>query len=192
MEWAQHSIAFGQENNYPPSIVVGYEYLTEAVVVIGRWQDAIYFAEKEIEIGTGIGHLDAVNWAMLNLSYAHYGMGNLLAAEKAVQKSLDTAVEMENFRRAIYARARLSIIQTDLGKLELAEQNAKAAVDEITGRDQTMIMARRSLYALAYWYMQQEDWEQAVKLLSQAAGILRKTDNRFYLLRGKMYICCTP
>jgi tetratricopeptide (TPR) repeat protein len=187
VEWAQCSITLGEQKNYPPSVVVGYEYLTEVSILMGKWQEAIEYARQEIEIGTMIGHLDAVNWAELNLAYAYHGLGDLSTAEGPAQKSLTRAKAMGNSRLAVYALARLSIIQTDLGLLEQAEGNARKAVDQVSDLDQTM-MARRSLHALAYWHMQQGDWEKAFEHLDRAARIISKTDNRYYpLINGPLY-----
>jgi len=72
MEWARHSIAFGEQNNYPPSIAIGHEYLTEASVLTRRWQNALKSAEQEIEIATNTDQLIAVSWAERNLSDAHF------------------------------------------------------------------------------------------------------------------------
>ena len=188
IEWARRSITLGEQKNYPPSVVVGYEYLTEASVLMGKWQDALKFAEKEIEIGNMIGHLDAVGWAELNLAYIYYGLGDLIAAESAAQKSLNRARATGNSRLAVYAVARLSIVQTDLGKIELAEQNARNAVDQVTDLDQTSMMARRSLYALAYWHVQHGEWKNAFEHLNQAASIIAETDNRYYpLINAPLY-----
>ncbi|MCP4536608.1 MAG: protein kinase [Chloroflexi bacterium] len=150
MEWARHSITFGEQNSYPPSIAIGYEYLTEASVLMGKWQDALKFAEQEIEIAKNTGQLIAVSWAERNLADTCYGLGDLRAAKDAIQKSLDMAKAMGNFRLAVNASARLSIIQTDLGQVELAGQNARNVVEQASDFDQILIMVWSSLYALAY------------------------------------------
>ncbi len=181
MEWARRSIALGEQNNYPPSVVVGYEYLTEASILMGKWQDALKFAEQEIESANMIGHLIEVSWAGFNLAYTYYGLGDLLAAEKAVQKSLEMADTLADSRLAVFAGAQLSIIQTDLGQREIAEKNAKNAVQR--GADLThMQTVCRSLGALAYWHTQYGDWENALEHLDQAASIIAETDNRYELL----------
>ena len=182
IEWAHHSIAFGEQNNYPPSIAIGYEYLTEASVLMGKWQDALKFARQEIEIGKKTGQLIAVSWAERNLSNACYGLGDLHGAQDAVQESLNMAKEMGNFRLAVQAGARLSIIQTDLGQVELAEQNARDAAERAIDFSQIIIMAWSSQYALAYWYAQHGKWENAFEHLDQAANIIAETDNRGYSL----------
>ncbi len=180
-EWARRSIALGEQKNYPPSVVVGYEYLTEASILMGKWQDALKFAEQEIASANMIGHLIEVSWAEFNLAYTYHGMGDLLAAEKAVQKSLKMADALADSRLAVFAGAQLSIIQTDLGQAEIAEQNARNAVQR--GADLThMQTVCRSLGALAYWLAQQGDWPNALEHLDQAAAIIAETDNRYELL----------
>ncbi|MCP4536609.1 MAG: hypothetical protein GY832_05635 [Chloroflexi bacterium] len=180
-EWARRSIALGEQKSYPPSVVVGYEYLTEASILMGKWQDALEFAEQEIKSANTIGHLIEVSWAKFNLAYTYYGMGDLLAAEKAVQKALEMAKELADSRLAVFAVAQLSIIQTDLGQTEMAEKNVKNAVQrgaEITH----MQTVCRSLGALAYWHTQYGNWEDALDHLDHAAGIIAETDNRYELL----------
>ncbi len=188
MEWARHSIAFGEQNNYPPSIAIGYEYLTEASVLMGKWQDALKFARQEIEIGKKTGQLIAVSWAEINLAEACYGLGDLGAVEGAAQKSLNKAKAMGNFRLAVQASAQLSIVQTDLGQVDLAEQNARNAVEQAGDFNQIVMMAWNSLYALAHWYVQRGEWENAFEHLNQAACIIAETDNRnFSLLNNPRY-----
>jgi tetratricopeptide (TPR) repeat protein len=149
---------------------------------MGKWQDALEFAEQEIEIGKNTGQLIAVSWAERNLADACYGLGDLRSAKGAIQQALDMAKAMGNFRLAVHASARLSIIQTDLGQVELAEQNARSAVEQASDFHQILIMAWSSLYALAYWHVQRGDWEDAFEHLNQAADIIAETDNRGYLL----------
>ncbi len=89
-------------------------------------------------------------------SGTYYGLGDLLAAETAGQKSLEIAEAVGDSRLAVYAGSQLSIIQTDLGQAEIAEKNAKKAVQR--GIDLNYVQTVcQSLGLLAYWHMQQED-----------------------------------
>ena len=45
-----------------------------------------------------------------------------------------------------------------------------------------IMMSWCSLYALAYWRMFRNEWEKAFEYLEEAAGIIAKTDNRYFLL----------
>jgi DNA-binding SARP family transcriptional activator len=187
MEWARQAIALGEQKTYPLAIMFGYEYLAEVSVGMGKWQDALEFAGQERQIGERIGLLGLVAWAENNFATAYYGLGDLLAAEKAGRKSLEMAEAVGDFRLAVLAGAQLSIIQTDLGQAEIAEENAKTAVQR--GIDRNLVqMVHPSLGALAHCHMQYGDWENAIKHLDQFARVIAESDNRYdSLLNGPQY-----
>jgi len=183
MEWAWHAIAFGERKNYPPAIATGYEYLAEDLVIIGKWQDALKFADQDRQIGKRTGMLKRVAWAEWPSAQAYYGLGDLPAAEKAAQKSLEIAEAMGDLRLAVLAGAQLSIIQADLDQTEMAEKNARNAVERGIDLNQ-MIMVCLSLEALAYWHMRYGEWENAIEHLDQCARVVAETDNRYIPLVG--------
>lgn len=89
MPWARHAIAFGERKNDPRAIMLGYEYLAENSVSMGKWQEALEFAAQERQVGEKIGLLHLLAWAERNFADTYYDLGDLLAAETAGQKSLE-------------------------------------------------------------------------------------------------------
>jgi DNA-binding SARP family transcriptional activator len=183
MEWARRTIALGEQKNYPLAIASGYEYLAEVSAAMGKWQDALEFASQDRQIGEKTGALNRVAWAEYSLASAYRGLGDLPAAKKAGQKSLDMAEAMGDSRLVVLAGAQLSIVQTDLDWAETAEQNARNAVERGIALNNPHMLCT-SLAALAYWHMQHGEWENAYEHLSQWVHVIAETDNRLNPLVG--------
>ncbi len=187
MEWARQTIALGERKDYLLAVASGYEYLAEDASTIGDWQDALGFAEQDRRIGEKTGTSHRAAWAEYCDTMTYYGLGNLPAAEGAGQKALAMAEAMGDSRLAALAAAGLSLVQIDLGQVEAAEQNARDALTRAFDLNLTYMICR-GLDALAHWYMQQGDWENAFEQLNQSAQIVAKTDNRMIpLLDGPRY-----
>ncbi|UCC65328.1 MAG: hypothetical protein JSV36_09920 [Anaerolineae bacterium] len=174
-EWARHAVALGERKNYPIAIAAGYEYLAEAAVSMGKWQDALEFAGQERRVAEKTGMLNRIAWADLSFADAYYGLGDLPAAEEAAQTSLDRAEEIGESRLAIIAGASLSLIQADLGQTNTAEKNARNAVERGIDLNSPAILFE-SLEALAYWHMQYGDWEDANRYLDQCARVIAESE----------------
>jgi tetratricopeptide (TPR) repeat protein len=186
-EWARQTIALGERKDYLLAVASGYEYLGENASTIGDWQAALGFAEQDRRIGEKTGNPHRAAWAEYCDAMTYYGLGDLPAAEGAGQKALAIAEAMGEYRLVALAAAGLSITQTDLGQVEAAEQNARDAIVRAIDLNLTYMICRGQ-DALAHWYIQQGDWENAFEQLDQSARIVAKTDNRMIpLLDGPRF-----
>jgi tetratricopeptide (TPR) repeat protein len=178
LEWARRAIALGKRRDHPLAIGFGYLYLAQTTAFMGKWQDALRFAEQNRQFGESSGYLALVCWSEDTFARAFYGLGDLPAAEEAAQRSLDMAEATGESRLAVDAGAQLSIVQADLGQVEVARQNATTAVERALGLKNPFFHGE-SLGALAHWHMQRGERENAFERFNQAARVLAETDNHF-------------
>ncbi len=163
IEWAHRSISLGERKNYPHAIAMGYEFLAEAAINLGRWREALDYAALDREIGERIGSQARMAWSESACSHAYYGLGDLGAARAAAEKTIQIAERIGDDRLAILARMRRVFVLADVGEDEMALENARLAVaqaDELKQRQ----MRRWSYIALGYVYQQQGKWERLLEL----------------------------
>jgi tetratricopeptide (TPR) repeat protein len=178
LEWARRAVALGERQDHPLVTAAGYVYLAQTSAYMGKWQDALRFAGQIRQVGEGFAMLTVASWAEDYFAEAYYGLGDLPAAEEAAQKALAMAEAIGESRLAVMAGADLSIIQSDLGQAEMAEQNARTAVERAIGLNSPVLHCH-SLATLAYWHMQRGEWEKAYERLNQSVRVMAETDNRF-------------
>ena len=181
MEWARQAVALGERKKCPRATMVGYEYLAEVLVAMGEWQETLRVAGQERRAAKETGWLYLLAWAEDKFAEACWGLGDLLAAEEAGWESMAIAAAVGDTRLMVMVGARCSTIQTDLGQAEIAEKNARKAVERGTDLNHVQ-MAPPSLGALAYWHMQHGDWASASKHLGQCARMIAESDTRLALL----------
>ncbi len=165
-EWARRSIALGERKNHPHAVALGYELLAEDSSVIGKWLESLEYAMRDREIGEKIGSQSRVAWAESSRAHAYHGLGDLLEALAAAQAALILAEQIGDSRLAVLARTKRAEIETDLGDDKAAQAGVELALalaDE-SGQRQMYIWAYS---ALAYLYLEREEWQRVLELCSE-------------------------
>jgi tetratricopeptide (TPR) repeat protein len=177
MEWARRCIALGERKNYWFAVALGYEFLAEDSFGLGNWQDALDFAARDREIGEKIGANNRLAWAEFSRAWTFLGRGDLQDGVTAAQIGLELAQGSGDNRLAVAVEGILSMLKTDLGEEKAARTYAEHAV---VGADELSQVFLQSVSrdAFAYWHLQREEWESAIKVYHQCAALLASTDNR--------------
>jgi serine/threonine protein kinase/tetratricopeptide (TPR) repeat protein len=177
MQWARQCIAMGERKNYPPALAVGYEFLGEDMVLMGKWQEALGYAQRDREIGENIGSLDRTAWSEFCRAYSLYGLGELGQAHESAQSGLALAEQIGEGRLIIWLGALLGFIEGSLGLDDPARLNAQLALTRADESGQVLLQCW-ARYALAYLHVKDREWKPALELCHQGAALYAPTENR--------------
>jgi tetratricopeptide (TPR) repeat protein len=176
-EWAQRQIDVGSEAKYASMEAMGYEYLAENHGFMGRWEEALEYADRDEEIGRKNGLTDRVRWAKLVKLWALHGLGQLGRAIEEGTLSLEQAEADGERRLAVLAGAELANAYADLGDFDQAEQLATLAAERAQELEQTYMIATAQ-DALAYLHELSGEWQEALAVRGVAVEAARGSDNR--------------
>jgi DNA-binding CsgD family transcriptional regulator/tetratricopeptide (TPR) repeat protein len=177
MAWALAGIALGERKNYPMAMALGYEYLGENAINLGRWHEALEYAASDREIGERIGSHTRRGWAEWIRSMALYNLGELPAAVEAAQAGYQHAVEAGDRRLMLWTQGTLAIVYT----LQGAEESAREAAGQARALDRELdqvMMHGWSCVAQAGVHRLRGEPAQAAALLDECMGRLAGTRNR--------------
>jgi tetratricopeptide (TPR) repeat protein/predicted Ser/Thr protein kinase len=176
IDWARRSIDLGERLNAPFAVAIGYEFLAEDALV-GRWQEALQYAEQNRSIGARIGAMDRIAWSEFAQAQAYYGLGELDKAVEAAQSSLELAGSTGDIRLEVLAQYFLGVAQADMGDHEAALSAASQAQQFGTQLGQIYMLASGN-YALAYTHALHGEWVKASELMDTVGAALWRTDSR--------------
>jgi tetratricopeptide (TPR) repeat protein len=176
-EWARRQIEMGSKANYALAEAVGNEYLAENHGFMGRWEEALKYADRDEEIGQEKGLTDRVRWAKLVKLWARRGMGQLERAIEEGTLSLEQAESSGERRLAVLAGAELANAYADMGALDPAWQLAKVAAERARELEQAYMIATAQ-DALAYLHELRGEWQQAHDVRGVTVEAAQESDNR--------------
>jgi tetratricopeptide (TPR) repeat protein len=177
MEWAQACVALGERENNPFATAVGYEFLAEDLYFLARWEEGIECALKDQEIGEQIGSLDRVAWSGFAHSVSLFGQGRLAEARRLAETRLALAEQTGDHRLIVWYQGLLSMVLSDLGEQQAAEETGLRAVQG-SDRLEQVILQCWSRNGLAYGMIQEEDWEGVLDLCRQQVELYTPLENR--------------
>jgi serine/threonine protein kinase/tetratricopeptide (TPR) repeat protein len=176
-EWAEREIEMGTRANYALAEAVGNEYLSENHGFMGRWEEALTYADRDEEIGQEKGLTNRVHWAKLCKLWAWRGLGQLGRAIEEGTLSLEQAESTGERRLAVLAGAELANAYADKGDFDLASQLAEVAAERALELEQAYMIATAQ-DALAYLPELQGDWQKARAIRGVTVEAALGTDNR--------------
>jgi tetratricopeptide (TPR) repeat protein len=176
-EWAQREIEMGSNAKYALAEAVGNEYLGENHAFMGRWEEALKYADRDEAIGRKNGMPDRVRWAKLVKLWAWRGLGQLERAIEEGMLSLEQAESSGERRLAVLAGAELANTYADKGDFDVAEQLAEVAAERALELEQAYMIATAQ-DALAYLPELRGDWQEAQAVREVAVKAALGTDNR--------------
>jgi transcriptional regulator with XRE-family HTH domain len=175
--WAQKTIAYGQEHNYPHAEATGYEFLAENWVMQGYWEQSVEAAQIDVQIGSQIGSEDRVAWGQFSLALAYHHLGDFKQSERYFTECAENAECINAQRLAALNAVYFMRLLVDLGQdgraLAFGRQYL-ASTDEL-GETQLRYVCRLSM---AYLYRQTGDPERALEWVLQAMPLLDGSQNR--------------
>jgi tetratricopeptide (TPR) repeat protein len=177
MKWARLCIALGERKVYPLAEATGYEFISEDLLLIGKWREALEYAQRDHEIGERIGSQDRVAWSGYVHASGLYGLGHLEKARNAAQAYLALAERIGEKRLMIWLSALLGFIETDLDADETARASAEGALAWADEMGEVSLQCW-SLYACAYLHVKHREWEAAVELCERGRALYAPTENR--------------
>jgi non-specific serine/threonine protein kinase len=160
---------------------VGYWYLSNNALCLGRWQDVEAYArqgELTVEMLTrhsGIRYME--EWVGIPRAYAAYYQGELAAGVRLARACALLAAELGDRRARLWAQRIGVMLATAQGAEEPAHALGEEALQEA---DALMEVTTRcwSRIALANLYGQREEWAQASALYAECADLLAGTENQ--------------
>jgi tetratricopeptide (TPR) repeat protein len=175
-EWARWEIELGSEAKYPFMEAVGYEYLAENQVFMGRWEEALKYAQRDQELGENNGLPERVRWAKMIRLWALQNMGQVELAIQEGLFSLDQAEASGDWRLAALAGAELARAYGNTNDFDTARRLAEAAVERALDLDQAyMICVAQD--ALAYLHGLHGEWQQALESREVTVEAAEGSDN---------------
>jgi ATP/maltotriose-dependent transcriptional regulator MalT len=182
MEWAERCKALGQRSGYVEAERIGWEFLGEDSVWLGRWDDALRCAERNREISERIGSLYGLAWALLPRSWALYARGELVTVARELRETMALAERIGENRVGTFYGSLLGVVLADLGEDENARAVAQHAIETADRLGQGLIRCecRR---ALAYLDYRRGRWAEALARLDECYEFMKDTDNGLYRLR---------
>jgi class 3 adenylate cyclase/tetratricopeptide (TPR) repeat protein len=184
MTWARQCLSLGER--FPRALALGNECLSEALALLGRWDESLVCSARNAQVAERIGAQHRLAWSHCNRARALYGRGDLARALDAARIALALTEETGDRRLAAAVRVLMSQIETDFAEDEAAQADAQAAV---AGADELGDHLWRCLsrYALAYFHAQREEWAAAADVVNQCATLLENTElHRIPLVGGAM------
>lgn len=186
IEWGRRCISLGERKNRPRALAKGYELLAENFCVMGRWQETLDLATRELKIAEQIGAPEQMFWAECWRAEALWGKGKLADALACARSAQDLSKKMGSVHLQDWAIVIHSMIESEMGGFEVARSELNFAL----ARDaQTNALVRRFGVngALAYFHLQQHDWEPALAYSDKCAEFTAATKNRLLTLRMGAY-----
>ena len=181
MAWALACIALGERQDYPHALAIGFEYLAEYTIYVGRWRETLEYVARDREVAERIGAQVRLGWAEWCRAIALHNLGDLSAAAEAARAGLHVAEQVGDRRLAIWSLGTLATIQADLGLDEAARANA---VEAATGADELgqKMLQCTTRQALVTIHRHRGETELAAGLLDECAALFAGTENRLGLL----------
>lgn len=121
IDWARKSVAYGEANQYPPAVGLGYEFISESSNLLGNWAEGYEFAIKNEEIGERLGSLSRTSWANMAKGWACMRMGRFREAITYCNRAVEQGQASEQSRLVALVRYNLVHLYVELGQFDLAE-----------------------------------------------------------------------
>ena len=180
IEWAWRCVEFGEQHNVPYATALGYEFLAEDMYMLGRWREALDYAERDRALAEKIGSLDRFAWAEAGRAWALHGLGELKAGLQAVNACLMLAEQTNDRRLAVFARTKRATLEIDLDheRAMQADMDYVLARANEAGRSQYFVWAHN---ALSYINIQRQDWAALLEQCRQWEAVMESKHVDWYI-----------
>jgi tetratricopeptide (TPR) repeat protein len=173
--WTRRNVDLGEAEDNPNIGSMGYEFLQENAFMCGYWRQCLEYAAHHRELGEKAHSSDRLAWNYLPVSYANYGLGNLVAAETACDDGLDLADCLGDERLAVFFAGWKALIAAEQGRIDEGIPLADAAIEraDTLGLKIGQLDSRRVRACIAQL---QGDHESVLEYTSQIEKLLEGTD----------------
>lgn len=168
--WARRMIELDERRATPLAGALGWEFLAENAGGAGKWREALAAASRDRELGERVHDGARLAWAEYVLGWAYHGMGELAAAEQALEHCAHWAARVGDRRVAHLGAAIGVLVATDRGDERAAVNLASA---DSTGLLWLRLEARR---AVAYQELWGGDPARVLALAAECRELLAGTD----------------
>ena len=147
IEWAWRCVEFGEQHNVPYATALGYEFLAEDMYMLGRWREALDYAERDRALAEKIGSLDRFAWAEAGRAWALHGLGERKAGLQAVNACVMLGEQTNGRRLAVFARTKRATLEIDLDhdRAMQADMDYVLARPTESGRRQNFVWEHKPL-----------------------------------------------
>ncbi|MFQ5931730.1 MAG: AAA family ATPase, partial [Nitrospiraceae bacterium] len=178
-EWAWREVELGRVAKYPFMEAIGYEYLAENFINMGKWERALEYAQWDQELGEKNGLIERVRWAKMTKLWALHNSGQIELAIEQGTLSLDQAEAAGDSRLAVITGAELARAYADLDDFDRAQQLAEVAAERAIELGQAYMISTAH-DALGYLQRLRGKWQQALANRKITAEAAEGTDNRLF------------
>lgn len=172
MALAWKLVELGQAQAYPPAEAVGYEFLAEDSILLGRWSDALDYAARDEQIGEKIGAQDRIAWAHMTQIWSYQGMGQSRQVVELAPSVIEYVQITGSLRLELIIRYQYCLALVDLGDLGLAEAQADLLEAGAATVNQQMVIGEASHARMAI-LSKQDRWSE---ILPVAEAFIHRPD----------------
>jgi tetratricopeptide (TPR) repeat protein/predicted Ser/Thr protein kinase len=176
-EWAEREVQLGSEAKYAFMEAVGNEYLAENNCFMGNLEEALKYAERDLELGERNGLFERVRWASFVKLWALRRMGQIVTAIDTGSVSLEQAETAGDARLAVLAGTQLAYAYADLDDFETAERHLEVAVARAQELGQAYMISEAQ-GAAVYLQGLRGEWLPALENCKVTIEASEGTDNR--------------
>jgi len=170
-EWARKAMAETAAESIAMAGCLGY--LAQADYFRGRWDEAIGWAERAIDVARRLGTAATLAFGTHDLANGLHGRGDLADAARAARESLEHCRAGGVARTAVLARAVLVMIEADRGAGDRERPDADALVRDADALRDFFLRAR-SRHAVLHQAVQRQDARAGERVADELLGLIRE------------------
>jgi eukaryotic-like serine/threonine-protein kinase len=164
--WARKNVELGQRFDYLRALAYGYEGLAEDSYLEGKWRDAVYYAELDLQIAEKIGAQSRQAWAYSGFAHAYQAAGQLDKSLAAAQQGLDIAERIGEDRLVALLHTNRAITLTQIGEFDQAWAEISPIYAHAQESGQGQLISWSHL-ALSIYYTYRGQWQDLLELAHQ-------------------------
>lgn len=166
----RQSLEMAQRANDMEGVVAARANLGTASRLAGRWDEAIVWGQESLALAERVGNYRGMSFAHYAVGTTRWQQGRLEEALHHVEQGLQIAERIQDRNQVAQLQIYLALIQLDIDPDNLAEARerlaqARAIAQEL-GSHGLLSLLR---VAEAETYLYEENWEQTLRVLGQAA-----------------------
>ncbi len=184
LHYAHETLEYGAESEW--LALLGNQMISRVLLGMGSWEQAEEYAGRACELAARIGTPELVYLNQAGLAEAQHAQGQLANAYELARSAWNMGTDILGALVVANVAAIFSVVATDVGQDEQAQQLAESAVSlgGASGHYDRLAMCR---FARAYFYTQRQEWKHALEDFDALAELIGHTDNRFVPLKTDAY-----
>lgn len=183
MKYAKSAFSLSKELNIPEEICYAMNYLANGYAMTGKFDTAIYFSEKALQLATDINDSALMGLLLANTGVKYMRQGKNEEAKPYFDRSYNIAKTISDSNRMLANLIYLGVYYNEKGDFVPATELALKALPIAESRGDKVKQAQ-ILTNLGILYGKQEDYDKSRKYLYLAMEIITELND----IRGLTYV----